>query len=444
MRDIILLGALSLAGLIAFRRPSFGLLTYVFLGVFNPQSFTWGFARTFAFSQMIVISTIAGVALSSERKTFPAQRELALLIVLWGFMGVTTLFALYPAEALEKYGQVSKIFLMVVISAILINTKEKLHSLIRVIGLSLGFYGLKGGVFAIATGGGHIVFGPELSFLYANNSIGLALAMNIPILLYLLRQEQRSWLRWVIKFMLLFSYPAIICTYSRGAWVGMVLATAVSVLKSRKKFITLGTAALVTLFLVIIVPGFAPPSLSNRYNDLINYNQEVSAQSRFWNWEFCRRVGVARPLTGGGFDFYTLEAYDKFYPEFQEHWQGKVWSCHSMWLTVFGEQGPVGFAIWLSLMLCCMGSLRQIRGRASNRLEEKYVVDFVEMIRSSLLTYFVVGTFLDAAYFDLFYYFVAFVVIQKQIAVQAANGEPSPSFHKTALYERGKVKLEPA
>ena len=115
-----------------------------------------------------------------------------------------------------------------------------------------------------------------------------------------------------------------------------------------------------------------------------------------------------------------------------------------MWLTVFGEHGPVGFAIWLSLMLCCMGSLRQIRGRASNRLEEKYVVDFVEMIRSSLLTYFVVGTFLDAAYFDLFYYFVAFVVIQKQIAVQAANGEPSPSFHKTALYERGKVKLEPA
>src|SRR5437773_9564034 len=211
MRDILLLAGVSIAALIGLLRPSFGVLTYAFLGVFTPQSFTWGFARTFQFSQIVAVSTILGMFISSERKTFPAQRELAFLVLLWAFMAFSTFFALYPDNALEAYIYVSKVFLMVVVTAVLINSREKLHSLIRVIGLSLGFYGLKGGIFALASGGGMMVFGPQDSFLYANNSIGLALVMNIPILLYLIKQEPSARLRWLIKAMLLFSYPAIVC-----------------------------------------------------------------------------------------------------------------------------------------------------------------------------------------------------------------------------------------
>jgi probable O-glycosylation ligase (exosortase A-associated) len=293
--------------------------------------------------------------------------------------------------------------------------------LIRVIGLSLGFYGLKGGIFALASGGGMMVFGPQDSFLYANNSIGLALAMNIPILQYLIKQEPSARLRWLIKAMLLFSYPAIVCTYSRGAWIGMVAATALSVIKSRNKFLMIGVTGIVTMVLVTVVPKIAPENLVHRYDDLVNYDQEVSAQSRFWNWEFCKRVGLARPLVGGGFNFYAIETYEKFYPEFLARWPGKVWSCHSMWLTVLGEQGIPGTVIWVSLIVSCMISLTQMRLKARGSPDEKYMVDFADMIKSSMVTYFVVGTFLDAAYFDLFYYFVAFVVVQKGIIANAAK-----------------------
>src|SRR5262245_43944711 len=107
MRDIILLAAVIAAALMAVRRPSFGLLTFVFLGVVAPQSYTWGFGRTFPFSQLIAISTVVGMFVSPERKTLGIQRETLLLILLWAFFGASTFVALYPGEALEEIGRAS-------------------------------------------------------------------------------------------------------------------------------------------------------------------------------------------------------------------------------------------------------------------------------------------------------------------------------------------------
>jgi hypothetical protein len=131
-------------------------------------------------------------------------------------------------------------------------------------------------------------------------------------------------------------------------------------------------------------------------------------------------VGLARPLAGAGFDLYGLESYAIFYPEFLERWPGKVWSCHSSWLTIFAEHGISGSVIWLALIICSLMSLRQIRayGMTSGKL---YLVEFIDMVQSSLLAYFVVGTFIDAAYFDIFYYFIALIIIQKGIAANKAQ-----------------------
>jgi O-antigen ligase len=163
---------------------------------------------------------------------------------------------------------------------------------------------------------------------------------------------------------------------------------------------------------VQIGPRIAPDRLHQRYDSLVNYEEDSSAQSRFWNWEFCKRVGLAHPLSGGGFNLYRLESYANFYPEFLTQWPGKVWSCHSTWLTLFAEHGLPGFVIWFTLLICCLLSLRQIRayGKSAGRLQ---LLNFVDMVQNSLVAYFVVGTFIDAAYFDIFYYFVAFIIIQK-------------------------------
>ena len=286
---------------------------------------------------------------------------------------------------------------------------------------------MKGSAFAIVSGGGEIVYGPESSFLNANNMIGLALAMNVPILLYLLKRETRPWLQWMIRAMVFFSYPAVVFTYSRGAWIGLAMVTALLVLKTKYKLIIVPAAGLLTVVLITAAPLIAPARLAQRYDSLVNYEQDQSAESRFWNWEMCRRVGMARPLYGGGFSFYARELYPIYYPEFVAHWGPEaLWSCHSMWFTVFGKHGFPGFILWAALLISCFSGLRRIRRAARSYPELAWMEGCATALQGAFIAYMVVGTFIDSAYFDMFYYLVAVVIIMKErlravAAVTSAN-----------------------
>jgi len=422
MRDLLLIAIVILCSLVALRRPVFGILAFVCLSLLNPHSFTWGMGQTFPFAQLTAMGTIVGYLFWSEPKRFPRQREFKLLLALWGMFGVSTLLAIYPEVTYERFIYVSKILLMVFLSTSLINNEYRLQVLLRVIALTLGFHGLKSGLFAVATGGSHIVWGPENSFLYANNAIGMALTMNIPLLFYLARCEPRRWLRWLMWTMLVFSYPAVVCTFSRGAWLGLALATGLLTLKSKHRLRIIVLTGLVGLLLLPLILQRLPERVVSRYDDLVNYKEEASAQSRFWNWAFCARVGLAHPLHGGGFNYYSPELYAIYYPEFIQYYgEGKVWSCHSIWFTVFGEHGFPGIIIWLALLWCCFSTLRQLYLYADTYENMEWIHHFTSMIQISLMVYILIGTFYDSAYFDLFYQLVAIIIIAKELINHSVN-----------------------
>lgn len=260
-------------------------------------------------------------------------------------------------------------------------------------------------------------WGPEGSFLEANNSIGLALAMNIPLLLYLLKTESSIWLRRIAMIMLFLSYPAIFATYSRGAWIGLAVVTVLMLLLSKHKVVLVPVAALAILITIPFVSQIMPQRMVQRYDLLVNYDQDDSAESRFWNWEFCKRVGLAHPLTGGGFNFYNLELYPIYYPEFVERWgEHKMWSCHSSWFTVFGEHGFPGALVWLGLLGSSFLSLRKLTSRAQKAVQIFSIQQCARMIGIALIAFMVVGSFIDAAYFDLLYYLIAAIIMLKQVS----------------------------
>ena len=72
-------------------------------------------------------------------------------------------------------------------------------------------------------------------------------------------------------------------------------------------------------------------------------------------------------------------------------------------------------------MICSVFSLKQIRVYASTATPKSHLSDFVDMVQNSLIAYVVVGTFIDAAYFDILYYFIGFIVIQKGILASELN-----------------------
>src|SRR5439155_25291123 len=185
MRDLLFVTGVLISALIALRRPVYGILAFICVSLLNPHSLTWGFGRTFPFAQTIALGTLVGFVFWREKRRLPQQREFFLLLALWAIYGISTIFAMEPQKAYLYLVLVSKILLMVCISIFLINTRERVLLLMKVIALSLGFHGLKAGIFAVTTGGNSMVWGPEGSFLEANNAIVLALAMNVPLLYHL-------------------------------------------------------------------------------------------------------------------------------------------------------------------------------------------------------------------------------------------------------------------
>jgi probable O-glycosylation ligase (exosortase A-associated) len=414
MRNLLLTAIVLGFTSMAVFRPHVGILFFTWLAFFYPQSYAWS---TLPLSQIVAAGTMAGWVLSKEAKGLPLSRESILLLCLWGIFGFSTLFAFYPDLAFVRLMYVSKILLMVFLTMVLIKDRSRLDTLLRVIAFSIGFIGLKGAVFVLATGGEEMVWGPEGSFLRANNIIGLALVMNIPLLYYLAKIETRPWLRKITIAMLWGSYPAVICTYSRGAWLGLVVVTGLLFLRIKRKLLALSMLGLLAVIGATgALSGLLPERLFTRYEQLENYQEEDSAESRFWSWEFCRRIGFARPLTGGGFDFPNWRLYREYYPEFAQRWgEYKTWSCHSSPLSMFGEHGFPGMIVWLSLLACCFGSLRSMGVYGKFNAEYAWLVPFAVAIRAALVAYLVVGTFIDAAYFDMLYYVIALVIIAKEI-----------------------------
>lgn len=402
------------------------MLLFVAFGILSPQGFTWNFGRSLPVSMIMASATLVGYLVSPEPKQFPRQREVWMLLGLWLLFMVSTAVAYVPHRgwasdaALEKLIHVSKIFVMIFLSMSILYTAERVQLLMKAIALSIGLLAMKGGFFGIITGGSQLVWGPEGSFLYANNAIGLAMAINVPLLYYLIQVESSRWLRRLMWVMLVLSVPAIICTFSRGAWLGMIAAIGLILLKSKYKFFVGISGAVGVLFIIAFLPFLAssdilPERVQTRLDQLINYEEEGSAVSRFWNWEGCKRVGLANPLTGEGFDYYSPLIYVKYYPEFIEKYgQGKVWSCHSMWLTVLAEHGIVAFLLWIFLLLSCFLSLRKIH-RFSKKVDGyQWMGAYASMIEVCLVVFMIVGTFLDVAYFDVYYQIIAVVILLKE------------------------------
>ena len=239
--------------------------------------------------------------------------------------------------------------------------------------------------------------------------------MNIPILFGLLRIEPARWLRWIIRAMLALSFPAVVSTYSRGAWLGLVAVTVLIFLKSKHRLLKASVAAILMLILVPILPHVLPHSLLDRYDLLVNYEADESAQIRFKTWDFCQRVGAAHPLTGGGFDFYSPETYAQYLPDFSARWPGRVATCHSVWFSMLGEHGIPGLLLWLTLIGTCFLSIGRIRAYGRSHDDKHWFVDCADMLQIAFLAYILVSTFIDTANFDLFYQLVAAVVILKNL-----------------------------
>jgi putative inorganic carbon (hco3(-)) transporter len=402
---------------ICFARPWIGVLMWCWLSYMNPHRLSWSFAYSMPFAMIVAATTLAGFLASNDRKPMPRTRETYLLMVIWMHFVLTTALSMNQAYAWDYLLKVSKILLFTFLPLLLLQDVLRLRLMLMVIALSIGFYGLKGGIWAIVTGGGNRVMMPDDTMLGGANGAGLALNIAIPLLLYLSYDEPNFWLRRLLKITFVFSIPATLFTYSRGAVLGLIAIVLVLAAKSRYFVRAVLGLAILAVFMV----NFAPPQWTNRMETIQNYEEDNSAMSRIEAWKIAYGLGMDHPFFGGGFGSVGLaEVALKYNP-------GKGgYNSHSIFFNVLGEHGLLGLILYLSLIGCCILTLRKVR-RARPTRPPDWVLNYSHALEVAFVGYLVTGAFLSAAYIDLFYHLITATILLKVLADRAAADAPKPA-----------------
>lgn len=429
-RDVLVTLAVLCALPFCLFRTWVGLLTWSWLAYMNPHRLTWGFAHDLPFSQMVAAATLVGVLFANDRKPFLINRELVLLCGLWVWFFLTSLGAIYPQEAWEKFNEVSKILLMALLVVPFFQDRHRIRMLLLVIAASLGFYGFKGGLFVLLTGGQHMVLGPPDSFFSANTELALVMNMALPLLFYLAREETRRWLRrllWAAFFLTIMTVPF---TYSRGGTIGLVVVLLVLFVRARRRLLLIPVVAIG----LVGFAYFAPGQWVDRMQSLEDVSVDGSAQLRMMSWRVALRIAEDRPVFGGGFKvFVHRETYDIYMPEYPRAFGH---DAHSIYFNLIGEHGWGGLTIFGTLLVLAFLKLHSIRRLARANPAVAWAANYAHMIQASLATYLVTGAFLSVAYFDLMYQLIILVPLIHSVALQeiaAKAAAPAEAVPATAV-----------
>jgi probable O-glycosylation ligase (exosortase A-associated) len=313
----------------------------------------------------------------------------------------------HAADTWAKWWFVSKILLMTLVTACIVNSFERLHRLITVIAACFGFFIVKSVPFIIATGGNHRIYGPDDSMIADNNDFGLALNMTLPLLFFLGQSGTKPWLRRVWAVLFLLAIPTIFFTYSRGALVGLIaIFLAFSVFLSLKQRLLIVPVACAGILVAVL---FAPPAWKYRMNPNREDAVDASAKSRLGAWAYARALAADYPITGGGFEAFTQDLFNRYAPG------ERARAPHSVYFQMLAEHGYVGLFIYLVLIGSCFVTIRRLIAEA--RLREDYSVrQYASMFQMSLIGFLISGLFLGRAYFDYYFTIVVCVAILKQVA----------------------------
>lgn len=409
MRDILITLIVFASLPLILKNPVNGVLMWIWISVMNPHTQGWGFAATFPFAQIIAVVTLFSLVTSNGPKTLPASGVTFALLAMVLWMNITTLFAIFPAASLLQLEKVMKIMLMSLVTMVVIRSREDVHRMIWVLALSLGFYGVKGGIFTVREGGNFRVWGPTGTFIGGNNEIALALIIAIPLMRYLQQSSEQRWVKHSWAAAMLLSAMAALGSYSRGALLAIAAMLALMWLKSHKKML----GALLIALLAPLALLFMPERWTERMDSIADYQADNSAMGRINAWNMAWNLARDR-FFGGGFEIAEPSVFYLYAPN-----PADVHAAHSIYFQALGEHGFVGLGLYLLLGALTWHSAARVVHNSRARPDLQWASNLAKMIQASLIGFAVGGAFLSLLYFDVPYYLMAAVVALRALTEPA-------------------------
>lgn len=420
MRDIIVTLIVFGSLPFIFRQPFVGVLMWVWVSLMTPHALGWGFASSFPFAAIIAGTTMVALLVSKSPKGMPWTPVSIVLLVFAIWMTVTTIFSFFPEKSYIQWNKVMKIMLMTLVALMLVKSREQIIRFIWVVVLSLGFFGVKGGIFTIFTGGEFRVWGPPGSFIQGNNELALALIAIIPLMHYLQFVVVERWKHHALNAAMLLCALAALGSHSRGALLAIAAMGMFLWIKSNRK----GRLGVLLLLAVPILVLFMPEKWSERMDTIQRYDQDESALGRFNAWWMAWNLAKDNPIVGGGFAIYEQLTFSLYAPD-----PTQVRAAHSMYFQALGEHGFVGLFLFLLLAILTWRSASWIVRHAAQDVELRWAGHLAAMIQVSLIGYSVGAAFLSLLYFDLPYYLIV-AVVATRVLVELELSKRAPAPHR--------------
>jgi putative inorganic carbon (hco3(-)) transporter len=286
-----------------------------------------------------------------------------------------------------------------------LHTRKHIDWFVWVIVFSLGFYGVKGGLFTLLTGGSYRVWGPPGGFIQGNNELALALVMTIPLMHYLQIVTKSGWIRHGLTIAMALAAVGALGSHSRGALLAIAAMAAFLWWRSRHK---LGLGVLLFGGGLALL-AFMPADWEERMATIKTYEEDESAMGRIYTWKAMINIAMAR-VTGGGFEIYTEKVFAMFST-------GEdtvlVRAAHSIYFQILGEHGFIGLALFLTFWVLVWLTAGWVYRVGRGNPETEWASQLGNMCQVSLVGYAVGGAFLSLAYFDLPYNLMVLVVLAR-------------------------------
>jgi probable O-glycosylation ligase (exosortase A-associated) len=417
MRDLVF--GLIVVGLLvlAAARPFVGVLLMSWISFMNPHQTLYGFATGMPWALLAFCATLMGCMVAGEPRRVAVNAVTALLFLFLLCITLTSFTAIVPPERVwVKWEWAAKILVGVLLTAALLTDRRRIHALVWLMVIAIGYYGVKGGLFTLRTGGTNIVLGPPNSIIGDRNQLSVAFLVAIPLMNYLRMHSRHRLIRWGLIVGMVLTLVAAIGSQSRGALLG-VAATAVFLwLRSPGKLLTGACIAAV----VAAVVSFMPDSWWQRMDTVETYEADESAMGRVQIWIASIQIALAFPWTGAGFySMYTKSVLDLVAPG------TRPLAAHSIWLEVLGEHGFPTFLVWLGVLVAGILYSMRILQLARGRPDLAWAADLARMSQVSMVAYVSAGTFVSLSYWDLFWTLMVVLGATHYLVVHAGREEPA-------------------
>lgn len=412
-------GALIALGCVA---PFVMSLAYIWVDIFQPQSVAPAIGLLIPISMVTALAAIFAY-LIGDRSNPPRLGLLTALLVAWAaWMTLTTSWALFPDTAWKKWDWAVKTTVFTALLPFVFTTRIRVEAALLVFVCAIMVNVVPFAVKMTISGGG---YGQQLGLVSVNGGWGgegstlstFAFA-TLPIVAFLQKHSLiapgRGWMRYVYYSAPALAALATIATFARAGVIAGIVWAAFAWWHSRRKL------AVMLAFaggLYAILP-FMGVEWTQRMLTMFEARREDSALGRLLAWEWTWDFALRNPL-GGGFDVYRASYGLIRRPDGTEFGINGL-ASHSIYFEVLGEQGWVGFGIYLSIFAVFFLSMMKVRRQARQRDDQAWMGSLAEALMQSTLIYMAGASFVGVAHQPLHYYLIMFAVSLSALMARAA------------------------